>query len=132
MKLGRDEVLMVPSVIFRSDPPRGGSRVGQKLLDGKNRSRGPLLQETTSSDWKATATNQMDSNDLEACWKKCSYFWFRSEVKFLTLFDVFLDLVIVANFNANFYILLCSKELYLHLFCVISMFLRGRMLISKI
>ena len=28
---------------------------------------GPLLQETSSSDRKATATNQVDSNDLEAC-----------------------------------------------------------------
>ena len=44
---------------------------------------GPLLQET-SSDRKATATNQMESNDLEACGKKYCYFWFHSEVKFLT------------------------------------------------
>ena len=28
---------------------------------------GALLQESSSSDRKATATNQMDSNDLEAC-----------------------------------------------------------------
>ena len=42
----------------------------------------------------------MDSNDLEACGKKCCYFWFHSEVKFLTRFDVFLDLVILAYFNA--------------------------------
>ena len=28
--------------------------------------RGPLLQDTSSSYWKATATNQMLSNDLEA------------------------------------------------------------------
>ena len=34
---------------------------------------GPLLQETSSSDQKATATNRMDSNDLEACGKKCCY-----------------------------------------------------------
>ena len=53
---------------------------------GKNRSGGPLLQETSSSDWKATATNRMHSNDLEACGKKCCYFWFHSEVKFLTRF----------------------------------------------
>ena len=43
----------------------------------------------------------MDSNDLEACWKKCCYFWFHSEVKFFTRFDVFLDLVIFAYFNAT-------------------------------
>ena len=28
----------------------------------------------------------MHSNDLEACGKKCCYFWFHSEVKFLTRF----------------------------------------------
>ena len=28
----------------------------------------------------------MDSNDLEACGMKCCYFWFLSEVKFLTRF----------------------------------------------
>ena len=53
---------------------------------GKNRSRGPLLEETHLLDRKATATNQMDSNDLEACGKKCCYFKFHSEVKFLTRF----------------------------------------------
>ena len=54
---------------------------------GKNRSRGgPLLQETSSSEQKATATNRMHSNDLEACGKKCCYFWFHSGVKFLTRF----------------------------------------------
>ena len=36
----------------------------------------------------------MDSNDLEACGKKCCYFRFHSEFKFLTRFDVFLGLVI--------------------------------------
>ena len=34
---------------------------------GKNGPGGPLLQRTFSSDWKATATNQMHSNDVEAC-----------------------------------------------------------------
>ena len=68
--------------VYQPDPPRGGSRAGQKLVTG-----GPLLQETSSSDRKTTATNKMDSNDLEACGKKCCYFWFHSEVKFLTRFD---------------------------------------------
>ena len=35
---------------------------------------GGLLQESASSYWKATATNQMYSNDLEACGMKCCYF----------------------------------------------------------
>ena len=67
MKLGRDEVPMVP---YRAKLGHGG----------------PLLQETSSSDRKATATNRMHSNDPEACGKKCCFFWFHSEVKFLTRF----------------------------------------------
>ena len=62
-KLGRDEVLMHmhEGVSARSAQGRiqGGAKIGH----------GALLQETSSSDWKATATNQMDSNDLEACGK---------------------------------------------------------------
>ena len=83
MKLGRDEVLMVPykccCISARSAQGRfqGGAKIGHG---------GPLLQETSSSDRKATATNQMDSNDLEACGKKCCYFLFHSEVKFFTRF----------------------------------------------
>ena len=45
---------------------------------------GPLLQQTSSSDRKATATNRMHSNDLEACGMKCCYFLFHSKAKFLT------------------------------------------------
>ena len=68
-------------VVFRPDPSRGGSRAGQKIGHW-----GPLLQETSSSDQKATATNRMHSSDLETCGKKCCYFWFHSKVKFLTRF----------------------------------------------
>ena len=63
-KLGRDEVLMVPykcccfSARFVQGRIQGGAKIGH---------RGPLLQRTSSSDWKATATNRMHSNDLEAC-----------------------------------------------------------------
>ena len=42
----------------------------------------------------------MHNNDLEEFGKKCHYFLFHSEVKFLTRFDVFLDLVILVYFNA--------------------------------
>ena len=76
---------------------------------------GPLLQETSSSDQKATATNQMDSNDLEAYGKKCCYFWFHSEVKFLTRFGRFLDFVILPYFNAmsmDFYAVKCLIYIY--------------------
>ena len=103
-KLGRDEMLMVHykcccfsarSVqttvgikcswsgicikMFWPYLPRGGSRARQ------NKSRGPLLQTTSSSDRKATATHWIHSNDLEACVMKCCCFLFHSIVKFLTL-----------------------------------------------
>ena len=97
-------------VVFRPDPPRGGSRAGQKKVTG-----GPLLQETSSSDRKATATNRMHSSDLEACGKKCCYFWFHSEVKFLRVFDVFLDFIILRYFNAismDFYAVKCLIYIY--------------------
>ena len=87
-----------------ADPGGGG---GGKIGNG-----GPLLQETSSSDQKATATNQIDSNDLEACGKKCCYFWFHSKVKFLTRiwrpFWLSHFCVYLCNFNR----FLCSKELY--------------------
>ena len=73
MKLGRDEVLMAPQmhkgVLARSTQGwiQGRAKIGD---------RGGLLQESASSDWKATATNQMYSNDLEACGMKCCYFFF--------------------------------------------------------
>ena len=78
--------------MYMYDPSRGGSRVGQ------NRSWGSLLQQISSSARNAAAVNFMHSNDLEACGMKCCYFWFHSEVKFLTRFDVFLDLIILTIF----------------------------------
>ena len=50
---------------------------------GRDQNRSRVLQETSYSDRKATATNR---DDLEACWKKCCYFWFHFEVKLLTRF----------------------------------------------
>ena len=80
MKPGMHEVLMVAykCCCFSARSAQGRIQGGAKI--------GPLLQETSSSDQKATATNRMHSNDLEACGKKCCYFWFHSEVKFLTRF----------------------------------------------
>ena len=83
MKLGMHEVLMVPykCCCFSARSAQGRIQGGAKIGHG-----GPLPQETSSSDQKATATNRMHSNDLEASGKKCCYFWFHSEVKFLTRF----------------------------------------------
>ena len=83
MKLGRDEVLMVPykCCCFSARSAQGWIQGEAKIGHG-----GPLLQETSSSDLKATGTIRMHSNVLEACGKKCCYFWFHSEVKFLTRF----------------------------------------------
>ena len=51
---------------------RGRSRVGQKY--------------TSSSDWKATATNRLYNNDLEACRMKCRCIRFHSKVNFFICF----------------------------------------------
>ena len=70
-------------VLLFCDKIRPGADPGR----GQNRSRGgPLLQRTSPSDQKATATNRMHSSDLEAFGKKCCCFWLHSEVKFLTRF----------------------------------------------
>ena len=58
MKLGKDEVLMVPYKCccflarFVQGQIQGGAKIGHR---------------GSSSDWKATATNRMHSNGLEAC-----------------------------------------------------------------
>ena len=50
----------------------------------------------------------MDSSDLEACGKKCCHFGSIPKSNFWRVFDIFLDLVIFAYFNAtliDFYVL---------------------------
>ena len=83
MKLGRDEVLKVPYKFyyFSARSVQGRIQGCTKIGHG-----GPLLKQTSSSDWKATATNRMHSNNLETCEMICCYFWFHSEVKFLMRF----------------------------------------------
>ena len=77
---------------IRQGRVQGGAKIGQG---------GPLLKKkTSSSDLKASSTNRMHSNDLEACWKKCCYFWVHSEVKFLTRFWRIFGLSHFAYFNA--------------------------------
>ena len=67
-KLGRDEVLMARHM-HKND-------LAQGRIQGEG---GPLLQ-ITSSDRKATATNRIHTNDLEACVMKCCCIWFHSVV----------------------------------------------------
>ena len=125
-KIGMDEVLMVSykCCCFSARPIQWRIQSGAKIGH-----RGPLLHQTSSSDQTATATNRMHSNDLEACWMKCCYFWFNSEVKFFTRFWRLFGLSYFALFKCNFYRFLCSKVLNLHLFCAISIFGSGKMLI---
>ena len=54
--------------------------------------RGPFLQETSSSDRKATAANQMLSNDIEACVKKCVIFGSIPKSNFVRVLASFLEI----------------------------------------
>ena len=96
---------------FSATSVQGRIEGGAKIGHG-----GPLLQRTSSSDRKATATNRMHSNALEACGMKYCYFWFHSEVKFLTRFQhVFGLLVILPYFNSisvDFYAVQCLIYIY--------------------
>ena len=84
---------------------KGGAKIGHG---------GPLLQETSSSDRMAPATNQIDSNELEAC---VVIFGSIQKSNFWRVFDVFLELVIFAYFNASFMVFYPVKSFeHLHLF----------------
>ena len=106
MKLGRDEVLMVPykCCCFSARSAQGRIQGGAKIGH-----RGPLLQESSSSDRKATATNRMHSNDLErGMWEEVLLFLvpFRSQN-----FDAFWRLFGLSHFSlfsCNFYTFLCG------------------------
>ena len=89
-KLGRDEVLMARHMhkdVFAIFAQGQIQREARSRGGGGGGGGGPLLQKTSSSDLKATATNQFHSSDLEACVMKCCCFcfWFHSVVKFFTL-----------------------------------------------
>ena len=101
---GRDKVLMTPHIWIDiwAKSAQGWIQGRAKISHG-----GPLLQRTSSSDWKATAPNRMRSNYLEAFGKKCCYFGFIRKSNFWRIFDVFLDLVILVYFNA------ISQDFYL-------------------
>ena len=82
MKLGRDEVLIFSykCCCFSVRSAQGQIKGGAKLFHGDP------LQRTSSSDRKASATNQVHSNGLEACGKSVAIFGpFRNQI-----FDAFL------------------------------------------
>ena len=95
---------------FSARSPQGRIQGGAKIGHG-----GTLLQETSSSDWKATATNQMHSNDLEHVGRSVVTFSSISKSNFWRVFDVFLDFVILPYFNAismDFYVVKCLIYIY--------------------
>ena len=96
MKLGRDEVLMVPHIYFGiwARSTQGWIKGGAKIGHG-----GPLLHKT-SSDQKATATNQMNSNDLNHVGTSVDVFGSIRKSIFWRIFEVFLGLDILVSFNA--------------------------------
>ena len=107
MKLCRDEVLMVPNKCCCF--PRGGSKGGgAKIGQGSPSSKNFFFRPEGYSD-KPNAYQWSI-----ACGMK-RYFLFHSELKFLTRFDVFLDLVILPYFNSisiDFYAVKCLIYMY--------------------
>ena len=79
-KRGRDEVLMVPCKCcsFSARSVQGRIQDGAKIGHTG-------FPSSTNFSFRPEATNRMHSNDLAACGMKC-YFWFNSEVQFLTRF----------------------------------------------
>ena len=96
-KFGRDKVLMTPHIGIDSWAKsaqgwiQGGAKIGP---------RGSLLQRTSSSDRKATATYWMHSNDLKHLGRSIVIFGIIRKSNFWRVLDVFLDLVILVYFNA--------------------------------
>ena len=88
----------------------------------KNGSGVSLLQKkkTSSSDRKATGTNRIHSNYLEAYGMKCCYFWFHSKSNSWRVFFFchHFGLSNFAVFQCNFNRFLCGKVFNLHLFRV--------------
>ena len=58
--------------------PALGLSVTAISTQGRIKGRGSLLKKTSFSGRKATVTNRMYSNYLEACGMKCCYIWFHS------------------------------------------------------
>ena len=64
-------------------------------------------------------------------WEEVLLFWFHSEVKFLTRFDVFLDLVIFAYLNAIFIDFYAVKSFICIDFVLFSCFYEGECLYQR-
>ena len=122
-KLDRDEVLIVTHLCigFSANSFQGwiqGRAICQKYVN-----KGFPFQRTSSSDRKATATNRIYGSDLKAYGKKRYYFWFHSEVKFLTRLWCPFGLSHFGVFYCNFYRFVRKKVLYLHSFlCIVHVY----------
>ena len=87
-KLGRDKVLMTPHICidswakFAQGWIQGGAKIGP---------RGSILQRTSSSDRKATATYWMHSIDLKHLGRSILIFGFIGKSNLWRVLDVFLD-----------------------------------------
>ena len=94
-KLDRDEVLMTPHLClgFSANSSQGGAKIGQWRF---------LSQKDFFFRCEGYSKNPNTRQWSKSIWKKRCYFWFKSEVNFLSVLDVFLDfkLVILVYFNA--------------------------------
>ena len=72
---------LISVVVFRPDPPRGGSRAGAKIGHAGSPSSKNFFFRSEGYSNKPNAW-QWSKN----MWEEVCYFWFHSEVKFLTRF----------------------------------------------
>ena len=128
MKLGRYEVLMVPHkcccFLARSAKGRiqGGAKVG--------RGGYPALRNFFfRPDGHSNKPNRQKWP--EGMLEEVLLFWFHPKSNFWGIFDVFLDSHF-GMFSCNFYGILCSEVLILHLLCAVYMYISYAVLIFKI
>ena len=122
----KDEVLMVPHLCLGYSANsaqgwiQGGAKIGQwGVPSPKDFSFRLESYSNKPNAWQWS----------KGIWKEALLFWFHSEVKYLTRFWRIFGLSYFGVFQCNFYRFVYIKVLYLHLFCVIDMFIKREMLI---
>ena len=115
MKLGKDEVLMVPYKCcrFSARSVQGRIQGGAKIGHSGSPSSTNFFFGLEGYSNKPNAYY-----DLEACGMKCCSFWFHSEVKFLTRFLRLFGLSHFALFQCNFYRFLCGIKCLIYIYFV--------------